>query len=390
MKNYSLPFLFLLALFTGCAEKPKSVGNGLPNPDGIFNIADTTLYSIGDTTYRVAFPTGSGLSNLVGRISPTEEVMSLIQFVPGTAVDSLKGARIDTVELRLTINYQFKPSTFPRILNIVEIQKSWSQSSFTFDSLPSLTLGSKSLGTFSDSMKFSTVAIARMDTIEIRKWANSYIDSTAPDFYGFAIQPPTGVTNGVIGFSTFENYTSYAPKLFIRFTKNGKRDSLEFSTGEDTYAAKYTGPTVFPSFMVRGGFGIRSKLNFDLSFLIDKPIVNNATMELTLDSAASAFGGFSPDTLTALLGMSNTIADRSDSTIYVYGIKKTVNAGEPQIYTFRLTEIADRWVRQVNPNYGLTLRWAAEYGTVEKAVFYSRTFTDISKRPKLKLTYAKK
>ncbi|MFA5832634.1 MAG: hypothetical protein WDA22_04060 [Bacteroidota bacterium] len=390
MKKTSSAFLLFLILFTGCAEKPKSVGNGLPNPDGIFSIADTTFYSMGDTTYRVAFPTGSGLSNLVGRISSTEEVVSLIQFIPGGAIDSLKGARIDTAEFRLTVNYQFKPTTLPVSLNIVEVQKSWSQITFTFDSLPSLIFGTKTLGTFSDSMKFASIVKALLDTVEVRKWANSYIDSAAPDFFGFAVQPPTGVTNGVIGFSTFDNFTSFVPQLFIRFTKNGKRDSLTVITGQDTYASKYTGSTPFSPIMVRAGFGIRSKLNFDLSALKDKPIVNNATLELTLDSAASIFGGYSPDTLTALLGMSNTIVDRSDSTVFVYGVKKTSIAGVPQIYAFRLTDIADRWVRNVLPNYGLTIRWAAEYGTVEKAVFYSNTNADITKRPKLKMTYAKK
>jgi hypothetical protein len=390
MKKFTLPVFLLLLLLIGCAEKPKSVGNGLPNIDGVFNITDTTFYAVNETSYVVTFAKGSGLSNLAGRISPTEEAVSLINFLPDATIDSLKGARIDTVEFRVTVNYKYRSTTYPVVFNIVEVQRSWSQSSFTSDSLSSLTLGSKVIGTFSDSMNYTVTSIARLDTVEVRKWANSYIDTTAADFYGFAIQAPSGVTNGIVGFSTFDSYTGYAPQIFIRYTKNGIRDSLTYYSGEDTYATKYTGPTTFSPIVVRGGFGFRSKIRFDISSLVDKPIVNNAALELTLDTSASSFGGYSPDTVTALMAMSNTILDQSDSTIFVYGFRTTTVAGQPPVYSFKLTAIADRWVRSVKPNYGITLRWAAEYGTVEKAVFYSSANTDVTKRPKLKITYAKK
>ena len=384
-----LAFLFLI-LFFGCAEKPKSVGNGLPNIDGVFNITDTTFYAASETTYAVTFAKGSGLSNLAGRISATEEAVSLVNFLPDASIDSLKGAKIDTVEFRLTVNYRYKSSAVPVVFNVVEVQRSWSQSTFTSDSLASLTLGTKIIGTFSDTMNYTVTSMARLDTLEIRKWANSYIDILQPKFYGFAIQAPSGVTNGIIGFSTFDDFVSFVPQIFIRYTRNGRRDSLTFYSGQDTYATKYTGPTTYSPLIVRGGFGIRSKIRFDISSLVDKPIVNNASLELTLDTAASSFGGFSPDTITALLGMSNTITDQSDSTIYAYGFRTNTAAGQPPVYSIKLTSIADRWVRAVNPNYGITLRWASEYGTVEKAVFYSTANTDITKRPKLKITYAKK
>jgi hypothetical protein len=303
MKKFTLPVFLLLLLLIGCAEKPKSVGNGLPNIDGVFNITDTTFYAVNETSYVVTFAKGSGLSNLAGRISPTEEAVSLINFLPDATIDSLKGARIDTVEFRVTVNYKYRSTAYPAVFNIVEVQRSWSQSSFTSDSLSSLTLGSKVIGTFSDSMNYTVTSIARLDTVEVRKWANSYIDTTAADFYGFAIQAPSGVTNGIVGFSTFDSYTGYAPQIFIRYTKNGIRDSLTYYSGEDTYATKYTGPTTFSPIVVRGGFGFRSKIRFDISSLVDKPIVNNAALELTLDTSASSFGGYSPDTVTALMAM---------------------------------------------------------------------------------------
>ncbi len=382
-------FLFI-GLFTGCTEKPASIGNGLTNTDGNFTIADTSFISVRDTSYRVTLTAGFGLSNLAGRISPAEEAITLIKFLPGTAISVLQGATIDTAEMRLTVNYRFFPQSPKVTFSVVEVLSSWSQESFSSDSLPMLMLGTKNVGEFSDSMSYTSVTRAMLDTLEIRKWANSFLDSSAARFYGFALQAPAGINTGIIGFSTFSNFTTFVPQLFIRYTKNGVRDSVTFFSGEDTYAAKYSGSSIFQPLTVRGGFGIRSKITFDLSSLQDKPIINSATLNLTMDTAASLLSGYSPDTVTALLGMSATDTDLSDSTIFVYGFKKAVSAGQPPVYSFNLTRLTDYWVRSVKPNYGLTLRWGAEYGTVEKAVFYSSSAANASTRPTLNIIYSKK
>lgn len=395
MRLFISALFFVIIILSGCAEKPASVGNGLPNNDGIFTIVDTTFYVSPlnkDTTYKTSYATGYSLSNLTGRISPTEELITLINFFPGGTIDSLKGARIDSAALILTVNYLYFPQTPTVSFNIVEIQRSWSQESFSSDSLPLMTFGSKVIGTFSDTMKFASSVTAYLDTLEIRRWADSYIDTSSliPDFYGFAIQAPSGVTTGAVGFSTFSSYSVYVPQLFIRYTKDGRRDSLSFFSGADAYAARYTGSTNFAPLIVRGGFGIRSKVQFDLSSLVNKPIINAASLELTMDTLSSSFGGYSPDTLIALLGMSGTNIDQSDSTIYVYGLKTAAAAGQPPVYSFNMTGITDRWVRGLNPNHGVTLRWGTEYTSVEKAVFFPSTHAESAKRPKLKVIYSQK
>ena len=390
MKNTLLSFFTLLLLLIGCAEKPKSVGNGLPNSDCTFIIDTLTLTSVKDTAYIFPLETGFSLSNLTGRQSATDELISLYNIIPDSYIDSLKGARIDTAEFRLTVKYRFNPPAGKLQFNVVEIKRPWSQATFTTDSVPFLTLGTTPIGTFKDSMNFGTTLSTLIDTSDIRRWANSFIDTTAPDYYGFAVQSPAGNNNGVVGFSTFNDYTDYVPKIFIRYTKFGRRDSLIFYTGEDAFAPKTTRPSSFSGLMVQGGYGVRSKLAFDLSALKDKPIVNNAVLELTLDTAASTFGGYSPDTVTALLSTSGTSLDPSDSTIFVYGLRTAATALRPPVFSFRLTGIVDRWVRGERANNGITLRWSSEYGTVEKAVFYPTSAADASKRPRLNITYSKK
>ncbi len=390
MKNILISLFTLILLISGCAEKPRSVGNGLPNIDGTFVIDTLTLFSVKDTAYIFPLETGFSLSNLTGRQSVTDEMISMVNIIPDGYIDSLKGARIDTAEFRMTVNYRFNPPAGKILFNVVEIKRSWSQSTFTTDSVPFLLLGTTPIGTFNDSMQFGSTIKSLIDTNEVRRWAASHYDTTAPNYYGFAVQSPVGINNGVVGFSTFNDFTDFVPKIFIRYTKNGRRDSLIFYTGEDAFAQKTNRPSSFSGLMVQGGYGVRSKLAFDLSALRDKPIVNNATLELTLDTAASSFGGYSPDTVTALLSISGTSLDQSDSTIFVYGLRTAATAARPPVFTFRLTNMVDRWVRGVKPNYGITLRWSGEYGTVEKAVFYPTSTADGSKRPRLHITYSKK
>ncbi|MCK9409435.1 MAG: hypothetical protein M0R68_09920 [Bacteroidetes bacterium] len=399
MKPYSFSLFFLLLIASGCAEKPNSVGNDLPGKEGEFAILYDTIVTTRVATYRTSFSPGTGLSNLAGRIAPGEEAITLLNFIPGGTIDSLDGASIDTVELFMTVNYRYFTVPPPVLFNIVEVKGSWKQSTFMIDAMPGLPLENSVLGTFSDTMKFASRISAQItDTAAIRRWALSYYDtsSSIPDFYGFAVRARTGDTTGMVGFSTFGNSTAYVPSLFIRYTKNGRRDSLTFISGEDTYGIISTVVPALHQLTVRGAFGIRSKVYFNHRLLLDtvntgtQTILNKAVLELTLDTLASSFGGFSPDTISALLGISDTDLDKSDSTVFAFGLKKNAAAGQLRVYAFDVTKIVDRWVQSTVPNNGITLRWAAEFGTAEKAVFYSRTDSSIVKQPKLLVTYSKK
>lgn len=396
----SLPLTLLVTLLLiGCAEKPASVGNGLPNIDGAFTIYYDTLTAASDSSYVIPYAAYPGLTDLTGRLNANEEFVSLIKFVPGGGIDSLRTATIDTVELRMTVTYRYFPAAAPVKLNIFEITSAWTDTGLTSTTFPSVTMGGTPIGSFSDSMNYTQVVTALItDTAAIRRWAYTYYDTSSaiPEFHGFAIRAPLGTTTGLVGFSSFNSFTVYLPSLFIRYTKSGRRDSIAFSTGIDTYAPVTTGSTVYPSITTRGGFGVRSKVKFDTQPLfhgdsVSKPIINNAVVELTLDTASSVFGGYSPDSVTAFFGLSGEY-DASDLSSYVYGIRQAAVAGRSPVYAFSATKMTDKWTQYFNgvQNNGVTIRWAAEYGTAEKAVFFSNKNTDPAKRPRLIVTYSKK
>lgn len=387
MKNTFLILSFFFSLLIGCAEKPKSVGNGLPNPDGLFAIDTISFLPSGDTTYKTIYVTGYGSSTLAGKLPLNGESIAMIKFTP-TSNDTSILKKIDTIdyaELSLVVNYRSNITTVPVQLNVNLIKSSWAEGSFTSDTL--LTLDPKVMATFSDSMKFGATIKTRLDTADFRKWINNQIDSTKDKFYGFAV---SGINPGIVGFTPFNIFSFSVPRLFIKFINEGKPDSITISYGEDTYSAKYSIVPVLNPITVHAAFGVRSKINFNVGSLVNKPIINNAILELTLDSSASTIEGFSPDSVIALVGLSNSITDSSSGTLFSYGYRKSSALSPNPVYSFNLTGIAQRWVNNINQNYGLTLRWAAELSTVEKAVFYSSTNPDVNKRPKLKITYSKK
>lgn len=393
MKKLLLALLFsFILLLIGCAEKPKNIGNdSILKPDDIFSIVDTVFTSSSDMTYRVAYAPGFGNTNLAGRLPNNDESISLYKFIPNGTIDSLKGAQIDTVEIGLYVNYRMLPSAPMIEFDIKKIETSWSQSTFTYDSLSLLVVSADSiLGTFKDSMNYGSTVTAQLKKDYIRRWVDTYIDSgNHNQYYGFTVQART-IPTGLIGFSTFNSLSGIYPRLLIKYTKNGIRDSVVFISGEDTFVSKFAVAPILSPLTVRAAFGIRSKINFNFSALVNKPTVNRAILELTLDSAASTFSGYSPDTVIALLGMDSSIVDRSDSTVYVFGYRKEIIANKSPVYSFVVSNIVQRWINGLRPNYGLTLRWAAEYSSAEKAVFFSSTAVDSTKRPKIKITYSQK
>lgn len=385
----SFPFLFFLflLLLAGCAEKPRTVGAGLTNDDGAFLFADTVLTNGADTSYVARFKTGLGLTNLVGRLSPAEEIFSLINFTPDHQLDSLAGARIDSVELRLIVNYRYPGTTVPFTVNAYHITTTWSQNTIMSDSAGSVGIGAQ-IGTASDSANYASTFIIQIDTAEGRKWATAFWDTTAPRYPGIALKAGPG-NPGIVGFTSYS--ATYGPLLFIRYTKYGRRDSLYYSGGDDAFLPNYTVTGPLNKLMLRGGFGVRSMIRYDLGFLTKNTVVEGATLELTLDTAATTFSGFSPDTLSAMMVNSVTDLDVVDSTmVTIFGYRSAADSTSEPVYSFNVRTWGDLWARGVNKNQGISLRWSSEYSTAEKVVFHSSADPVASKRPKLKVIYAKK
>jgi len=384
----SLTAVLSIILLTGCADKPNSLGSGLPTPYNMFTFAETTLTSTNDSTFLTPLVTGFGVTNLVGRLDNNEEVVSLFNFVPLVSLDSLANATLDTVEFYLTVNYKLRANQIPTKFDLYEVLQSWSQSTVTSDTV--ISYGTTVLGTFSDSMNYGqTVKIRIEDTSVVRRWINASRDTSQPRFYGFVLRPKAGENPGIVGFTTFSDGVVY-PTLVIKYTtRYGTFDSLAVTFGQDAYIGKYNSlPTPLP-FQVKAGFAIRSKINFDPSFIKDKPIINRAKLTLVVDTTQSIKGGYSPDSLLIFLGGENdSVTSLLSLYYYAYGVlTKDETTGE-QKYVFEAGTLFQTWINNLYPNQGLILRWAFETNANEKVVFYDSR-ADSSKRPSVEITYSK-
>ena len=390
MKKFLIVVLvstFLIII--GCADKPKSLGNDLVTPS---SFTEQTFTASSDTSYIVPLMNGYSSSNLVGILPTGEQFITLLQFYPTGITDSLNGATIDTAELRMIVNYRMLAPAQPIQFDVFEVLQPFSEGTFTSDSLTSTTIGTSSIAAkaFDDSMYYSQVVTAQIDTNVIRRWAEDYLDTSKPDYYGFAMKALSA--SGAIGFYPFNSLSTTVPTLVIKFTRNGRSDSLYFTAGQDTYVGILPAPSPLADFEVRGGAGVHSKIKFDLGSLVKPPVeknsfpmVVNATVTVTVDTTASEYSGYSPDTLVAFLALPDSTDDYSNTSLFAYGLKKIDSLGQ-RTYQFTINAIAQNWLNNINKNEGLTIRWGAENSTREKVVFFS--MADAVKGPKLKIIYS--
>jgi hypothetical protein len=384
--------IFILIVLNGCADEPKNIGSSLVDTNNMFAFAETTFTSVRDTSFLTPIVTGYGASNLVGRLDGNEEVVSLFNFIPHVALDSLIGASLDTVEFSLVVNYRLKAYQMPIEFEVYEVKQSWSQGTITSDTL--ISYDPKLLGTFSDSMNYGQLVKINLDTNAVRSWINDNFDTTSRRFYGLALRPKTGVNPGIIGFTTFSDGSGIYPTLQIKYTtKYGTFDSISFVYGEDAYVGKYNIlPTSYP-FEVKAGFAVRSKLIFDPSFITNKPIINRAKLTLVVDTDTTKTikGGYSPDSLLMFFGLENdTIPNYYSTNYYAYGVLNNDTTIGQQSYTFEATTLFQLWINNLYSNQGLIIRWADETNANEKVVFHQSNDPDPAKRPSVKITYSTK
>lgn len=372
-------------LIIGCADTPNPIGDNLREKGNTF--MESTVIAYSDTAYRTPIVNGYSSSNLVGKLPTGEEFVTLLEFYPTSVADSLRGAKIDTAEIRLTVNYRMLPASPPITLNVYEVLQPFSEATFTSDSLQPSSVGTISLGMFSDSMNFSQQVVARIDTNVARRWADDYLDTSKPDFHGFAVKMLAN--SGVIGFTPFNVFSTVVPSLVIKYTKNGKLDSLTFGSGQDTHIGMYATTPSLSDLEVRGAVGVRSKLKFDVQFLTGNPIVARSILSMAVDTALSVYSGYTQDSLVAILALPGTNIDTSSSSFFSYGVKKS-SPGTVPVYEFQVTEITQQWINSLSVNEGLTIRWLAETSSSERIVFYSIAEPDSAKRPKLNILYSER
>ncbi len=380
--------LFLSAtILIGCSENVSSVGNNFFNQR--FAVTDTSFFATSDSTFHSNIVNGAGYYNLVGAANSVE-AKTLLNFTglyEGDG-DTLGTVQLDTCELQLHVGYLWNMSSTAQQFEVHEILAPWTTDT-PVDSSDYISIDPTTCGTINQVITDTSTIVVLLDTNVVRKWITASTDTTLPRFYGFAIMPQPGATNtGIWGFPSFNVLTSSA-ELVVRYTKNGVEDSMTFTYGSDTFLAKNSS-SILPSLIdIQGGVGRRSKISFDLSSLVNKPFINNAFLELTLNPLSS-HGTSTPDSVLVRLVSNAQYPDTVNGSYFYYGTRKDTTQTSNPVYSIPLSPIVQSWVTSTEANYGLLLEAANENGCVDRYVFYSSQDPDSTKRPVLHVTYTKR
>ena len=385
-----LLIVFIGFVIAGCSQDPASVGTKLIPGSEKFSAHDTSIIAIRDTTFKFAGVNGGGASVLVGNYSSVD-ASALLQFFT-TIPDSLTTVHIDTVKLSLTVSYTWNTGTAPQEFIIREVTTPWSAGTVTVDSLATLNFAPTASNSFTnkDSIAAGAVVTALVDSSLVRKWINITEDTSKARFFSIALVTKPGLTNtGIWGFWQFG--TSTPPSLKVLYSKNGVRDSLEFISGSGTFLA--TKIPFAPSGYIetQGGISVRSKVNFNLKPISDsigRAIVNNATMELTLNNQLSQIGAGSPDSVLAFIGGSDARPDSVSTAYFAIGYRKDAAQTTNSVYTFSVTSMAQQWINNPSTYQGIVIRSISDQSSVDRLLFYSSK--DSTRAPKLFVTYTKK
>ena len=392
--NIFIIILFVVVSISGCSQSPTSVGNKLIPGSSKYSVHDTTIVAVGDTTFKFSQINGSSSSILVGNYSSVNAT-ALLLFL-ATFPDSMATVQIDTAELTLSADYGWNvpfPPT-PAQFEIREVRSSWLASTVTVDSLNNLIPNSASTNsalitvTNQDTLSVGTTITTQFDTSLVRKWINIYADTLLPRFFSIALAPRT-TNSGIWGFSQFGSGSP--PNLEIIYEKNGVKDSISLNVGQGTFFATSSPLQLSAGIQTQGGISVYSIVKFNLkpiSDSINKVVVNNATLLLTLKNSQSTIGFGAADSVTAYLAGSATRLDSVGATYFGYGYRKDTTQKTNTVYTFNITSMVQQWINTPSTNFGAELREEDATSTVDKHVFYSSK--DSTYAPKLTITYTRK
>ncbi len=128
-----------------------------------------------------------------------------------------------------------------------------------------------------------------LNTQEVESWLEYAADTTYFDKnYGMILFPDFS-SSTIKGFYSSENPSDLVPYVTVIYTKNNVKDTLILNISESVSLSDAPSSIIPASetFILQNGIAFGNILNFDLTKLPDNVIVNNATLQFTLDNASS-------------------------------------------------------------------------------------------------------
>ncbi len=379
--------LFLTTLsFISCSDSPSSIGSELLSGDNIIignidSFSDSLYQS--SSFYREKFSLGNSSKLFLGKKNNLEAsiLLKFYYVLPDSLIEPVNHDSVTVIQakLRLSKGYVFTKDdeSQPIDFTVHKVNSSWT-TGFTEDSLSLLIFDAADLS--SDRSFSDTLFSFLLNTNESLQWIKESADTSLDQNKGIYIRPAPS-SQKIVGFEAFsEGLTNFATLETIIETLDGRRDTIFAALIADVSVVKENSPLVFEKKIVlQAGAGYMSKLYFDISKLPKNAVINYAELILTKDTVQSVFGDDFTNSLAAFF-VTDSAANALDSTI-----SATLNSNDSS-FIGPITSYVQRW-QAGESNQGLQIVPAGLIEGLELFILEGSNALDLSKRPRLKITY---
>lgn len=375
-------FLTIFAAFQGCENDPKDLGiNYIPSIDttGIkFLDSQADTMNISSYTFKKYINNYLAENLLVGKYQDYDS-KALIRFY-NISVD-YDSAEVLSAVLKFRYGgYYFKEKGGNTSFNVNKILTSLNFTSITFDSVNSSQISTESYGNFNGIVPDSSFISVTLDNKMIEDWLMYAADTAYPvKNYGLALVPTASSTT-IKGFYLINNNVEFIPAIDVILSKNGVIDTISLNTS-DGLSLSDAPESAIPSdrIFTQNGIAYRSIMNFDLTKLPGNVIINNATLQFTLDRANSFISENTDKRI--VVGMVTDSVTKTDTLFIDAFLSDSI------VYSVNLNPIVQRWNSGIYTNQGISMKNYFELQNLDNFVIFSPNDPDISKRPRLKITY---
>lgn len=379
-------FSLMILVLAGCENNPNDLGLTFINPNDTAGskILDTTI--ITNSNFRKYINDNGSGNMLIGNYISNGNLYTaktLIQY-QGITTSYGSGANVVSASLRLKYSkYAYKDTTGTVAFNIYKLNRALNPLTVTNDSVLSSDIGTTSLGSYSGNpTDYSSINIP-IDNQTMTDWLKYAADTNyAVKNYGIALVPNTGSTT-IKGFFSENTPDSSRPyiTLVVQTTTSLDTVILRFPSTVSLSDAPLSAMPSSQYFLVQNGVSFRNILKFGFPNLPANVIINEAYLQVTLNSALSYITSGTNNQIKVDMVTDSSTKATNDESFFLTRLDSIT-------YQVRINQIVQRWNSGVSPNYGLSMRCPSEIQNLDNFIFYNSDNPDVSKRPKLRIRYS--
>ncbi len=383
LRYFVLASILSCLLFSACEEEISDLGQNFISPDDTLGTKildskmDTLLLTANN--YKHFINTSISARMLVGQYQ-NFDARSLLKFT--NLSSNYDSANVISAKLKLKYsNYFFQDSLGTVAFDIFKLKNPLNFPTITKDSVTASDIDNVLQGSFSGNPVDSAEVTITLDNQLVKDWLDYAADTNYSVKNNGIIMIPNGGSTSIKGFFTSViGEESLRPSLEIILTKNSQTDTISFNESQSVFFGDAPTSVIQPDrIYLQSGIAFRDIMNFDLSKLPSNVIINDAVLELTLDTASSYISTSSDQRLIAAMV--------TDSVTKIDSLGFITQSRVGNLYTVRFIVIMQNWNSGIFPNIGLALRNVSESSTMDVFSFFGPTYPDPSVVPSLRIRY---